>query len=177
MPRKLLYRSDFLPYHVTARTNNRETFKLPLEQLWQIIGDECLNLILVYEAEFHALVLMPNHFHLLLTVPKYDLGKVMSIFYRNPVRAKLCELVESYRFSTLQGLMGMAHLPFPLSFTRPGMDLILPPLESPEYLQWLNRPFPKEAEGLIQRGLRKKLFDVIIDRKTRRSFEPLNHLT
>ena len=64
MPRKVLQKTDSLPYHVTARANNREEFHLPLHQFWGIIGDECLNMTLVYGVEFHALVLMPNHFHM-----------------------------------------------------------------------------------------------------------------
>jgi REP element-mobilizing transposase RayT len=50
------------------------------------MGTECLNLALVYEVEFHALVLMPNHFHMLVTVPKHDLGKVMSVFMASVTR-------------------------------------------------------------------------------------------
>lgn len=217
MPRKQLQKSDLLPYHVTARANNREEFHLPLERFWGLIGSECLNLVLVYDVQFHAFVLMPNHFHVILSVPNYDLGKVMSVFmasvtrtsnllsgrtghvfggpyhwsiitnaryyghalkyvYRNPVRAKLCDRVEDYPFSTLHGLLGTHHLPFPLHFTRAGMEFALPSTAITEQLEWLNRPFPKEAEGLIQKGLRKKLFDVIVDRKTRRPFEPLNDL-
>ena len=217
MPRKLLHKSDSLPYHVTARSNNRENFYLSIERLWELIGSECLKLSLVYEVEFHAFVLMPNHFHTLMTVPHHDLGKVMSIFmgsvtrsanllsgrsghffggpyhwslvnssryfghalkyvYRNPVRANLCMRVEDYPFSTLQGLLGSAHLPFALSYTRVGMESALPSVETYSQLEWLNRPFPKESEALIQRGLRKKLFDVIIDRQTRKPFEPLNQL-
>lgn len=208
MPRKLLIKSDSLPYHVTARANNREKFHLPLTRLWELIGTECLNLALVYEIEIHALVLMPNHFHMIVTVPKHDLGKVMSVFmasitrtsnlisgrsghifggpyhwslinssryfahalkyvYRNPVRARICDRVERYRFSSLQGLLGFSHLPFPIYLTRVGMEVALPAVEAFEQIDWLNKPFPAEAEMLIQKGLRKKVFDAMIDRKTR----------
>lgn len=217
MPRKSLQRTDLLPYHVTARANNREKFHLSLPEFWALMGCECLNLVLVYEVEFHAVVLMPNHFHMLLTVPKHDLGKVMNVFvssvtrtanilsgrsghvfggpyhwslintsryfghalkyvYRNPVRAKLCARVQEYPFSTLQGLLGYAHLPFPLFLTRANLELALPSMEASEQLAWLNRPFPSEAETLIRQGLRKKLFEAIMDRKTRRLCEPLSQL-
>lgn len=217
MPRKPLIRTDCLPYHVTARANNREEFALPLARVWKIIGKECLFLSLIYEVEFQAVVLMPNHIHILLTVPKHDLGIVMNEFmksvsrsinlrsgrtghvfgasyhwslinnsryyghalkyvYRNPVRAKLCGRVEDYPYSSLHGLLGKAHLPFPLYQTRVGMEIALPTTESYFQLDWMNTAFPSEAEKLIQKGLRRKLFDVIIDRKTRRAFEPLNHL-
>jgi REP element-mobilizing transposase RayT len=217
MPRKLLKRSDRLPYHVTARANNRECFPLAMDKLWKIVEDECLFLSIVYEVEFHALVLMPNHFHIILTVPTHDLGVIMNEFmksvsrrtnlesgrsghlfggpyhwslinnsryfghalkyvYRNPVRAKICESVENYPYSTLFGLLGKAHLTFPLRFTRVGMEIALPSTEGELQLDWLNTPFPTESERLIQLGLRRRLFDSIIDRKTRRAFEPLNQL-
>jgi putative transposase len=217
MPRKRLQRTSSLPYHVTARANNRGAFPLELEQLWEITGDECLLLNMIYGVEIHAFVLMPNHFHLLLTVPEHDLGIVMNEFmksvsrrtnlgsgrsghlfggpyhwslinntryyghalkyvYRNPVRAKLCENVEDYRYSSLNGLLGTSHLPFPVSLTRVGMEIALPAIDSHQQLSWLNKPFPKEAETLIQRGLRKRLFDTIMDRKDRRPIELLNRL-
>jgi len=217
MPRKPLIRSDQLPYHVTARVNNREPFHLLLPQMWRIIGDECLNLHLVYGVEFHSVVMMPNHFHMLMTVPEHDLGEVMRLFmsyttrssnlisgrsghlfggryywslinssryfghaykyvYRNPVRAHLCARVEEYPFSTLQGSLGLGHLPFPLHYTRVAMDLALPSVESQAQLEWLNLPFPKEAEALIQKGLRKRVFETIMDRDTRRPIEVLDQL-
>jgi putative transposase len=217
MPRKTLIRSNVLPYHVTARVNNREPFHLPLPQVWKIMGNECLNLHLVYDVEFHSLVVMPNHFHMILTVPEHDLGQVMNVFmssvtrlsnllsgrsghlfgtryywslinnsryfghaykyvYRNPVRARICEQVEDYRFSTLQGSLGVRHLPFPLFYTRVAMELALPSVDSHEQLEWLNRPFPTEAEALIQKGLRRTVFDTIIDRSTREPISALAHL-
>ena len=56
------------------------------------------------------------------------------------------------------------------------MELSLPSLEPGEQLDWLNRPFPGEAESLIQRALRKRSLEVILDRKTRRPLELLNQL-
>jgi REP element-mobilizing transposase RayT len=202
---------------VTARANNREEFHLSMSQMWKLIGDECLNLNLVYGVEFHALVLMPNHFHILLTAPEHDLGQVMNVFmssvtrlsnllsgrsgrlfgsryhqslinssryfghafkyvYRNPVRAKLCDKVEQYPYSTLHGQLGKSHLPFPLYFTKVGMELALPSSDCSAQLDWLNRPFPAEAETLIQTGLRRCTFESMIDRKTRRPIELLNGL-
>src|SRR4051794_23831949 len=86
MPRKSFQRSNVLPYHVTARANNREAFHLPIRSVWAVIGLECLNLAWVYGVQFHALVLMPNHFHMLLTVPEHDLGKAMNVFVSSATR-------------------------------------------------------------------------------------------
>lgn len=217
MARIPLQRTNTLPYHINARVNNREEFHLPLNICWEFMGLECLFLNIVYGVEFHALVLMPNHFHMILTVPEHDLGKVMNVFistitrmsnlksrrsghlfggpyhrsvidssryfghtlkyvYRNPVRAKLCTHVEDYPYSTLHGLLGFSHLPFPIHFTRTGMELSLPAIESFDLLDWLNTPFPKEAEELIRQGLRKRAFDTIMNRKTRRPLDLLNQL-
>jgi putative transposase len=217
MPRKLLHRNDILPYHVTARANNREDFPLPLQALWEICGEECLLLNWFYEVEFQAFVLMPNHFHVIMTVPAEDLGIVMNqlmksisrrinqksgrnghVFggpyywslirnsryyghavkyvYRNPVRASLCARAEDYPFSTLRGLLGETPLPFPIHFTRVGAELSLPTTENDTQLSWINTPFSTEAQSLIQKGLRKKVFDKIVDRKTRKSVDLLNNL-
>ena len=83
MPRKLLYRTDFLPYHVTARTNNKVPFHVEMSQMWNIISIECFSASLRFDVEIHALVLMPNHFHMLITVPTFDLGKVMTVLMSN----------------------------------------------------------------------------------------------
>jgi putative transposase len=214
MPRKALERSNSLPYHVTARANNREAFHLPLERMWAIFGRECLLLTCLFEVRIHALVLMPNHFHLLMTVPKHDLGKVMNVLmssvtrianlnsgrsghvfggpyhwslikssryfchalkyvYRNPVRAGLCGRVEDFGFSTFHGLIGQSPLAFPIWHTEVAMELSLPSIDPIEQIEWLNRPFPREAEELIRLGLRKKLFDAIIERRTRRASDLL----
>lgn len=217
MPRKSLIRTDHLPYHVTARANNREEFFVSRDEAWKIISHECLFLTLIYGVEFQSVVLMPNHFHIILTVPEHDLGIVMNQFirsisrsmnlisgrsghvfgasyhwslinnsryfghalkyvYRNPVRARICEKVEEYPYSSLHGLLGKARLPFPIHLTRAGMELSLPEWESRLQLDWLNMPFPTEAEEVIQKGLRRKVFHQIMDRSTRRPYEFLEHL-
>ncbi len=207
MPRKLLQKSNTLPYHVTARANNKEHFPVPLPDLWRILGHECLFISVVYGVEIQALVLMPNHFHMIITVPEFDLGVVMNEFlksvaratnrfsgrkghvfggphyrsliggtryyghalkyvYRNPVRAKICANVESYPYSTLSGVLGLSRLHFPIHWTRVGMEVGLPACETINQLEWLNRPFPNEAEALIRKGLKREVF-------SESEFEPL----
>jgi len=172
---------------------------------------------MVTGAEFQAVVLMPNHIHMLVTVPELDLGRMTNVFfssltrtlnlisgrsgrafgaryhwslidssryyshalkyvYRNPVRAGIVPGVETWPYSTLYGLIGLSHLPFPVSFTRAGLELGLPSIEACEQLEWLNRPFPREAEELIQRGLRRKTFEAVKDRRTRLPAAILDHL-
>ncbi|MGK5082572.1 hypothetical protein WDW37_04635 [Bdellovibrionota bacterium FG-1] len=84
--------------------------------------------------------------------------------------------VADYHHGTLPGLLGGAHLPFPIHLTHVGMKIALPTTDDSINLQWLNTPFPKEAERLIQTGLRQRLFDTLKDHKTRRPFETLNQV-
>ncbi len=215
MPRKALDRSDLLPYHVTARANNREPFPGALREVWNVLTDEAWCISALYQVEFQALVLMPNHIHAIITVPKYDLGKVMNCFmssvtriintrtgrsghlfggpyhwsliegtryfghalkyvYRNPVKAGLCSSAEDWPYSTLAGLIGNAALPIPIHYTRPGMELGLPLDRACEFLNWLNRPFPSEAEKLIGEGLKRKRFDAGVKRSSRRKLRILD---
>ncbi len=83
MPRKSLIRSELLPYHVTNRCNNREPFRLPTEDVWRICENRLYEITYLFQARIHAFVLMPNHFHLLITTPSEDLGKVMMHFVRS----------------------------------------------------------------------------------------------
>jgi putative transposase len=182
------------------------------------MGSECLSARLKFGVEFQSVVLMPNHFHMLVTTPEQDLGIVMRDFmanitreanrlsgrtghvfggpyywslinssryyghafkyvYQNPVRARLCAKVEDYPFSTLHGLLGHARLPFPISCPRPEYFFAIPGVEPSDFLGWLNKPFPKETELLIKKGLRKKVFDKMLCRKTRTEYPELMNLT
>jgi REP element-mobilizing transposase RayT len=83
MPRKSLIRSKIHPYHVTARCNNREPFHNSLNVVWKIINQELAEIVEVFGCKIHAFILMPNHFHLLITTPNEDLGEVMQIFIQS----------------------------------------------------------------------------------------------
>jgi putative transposase len=184
--------------------------------MWKIATEELYLLTILFNAEIHAFVLMPNHIHLLITVPNEDLGTVMRNFmgaltkrvnalsgqsghlfggpyfwtmitstryfghalkyvYRNPVKAGLCNKIEEYEFSTSSGLFGRSPLPFPIHFTRLGLELNLPDPDIPDsWISWLNRPFPQEAEALIQKSLRKRKLEELINRNTRRPYDELS---
>lgn len=218
MPRRKLIRSDFYPYHLTGRTNNREHFPIPLDIVWSIFEREAHAIQAIYGSEIQSLVLMPNHYHMIATFPEFDVGRVMNFFlanvsrainavsgrighvfggpyywtlidnrryyghgfkyvYRNPVRAGLCNAVQDYPFSTLCGRLGETRLAFPLLYTRPGMEYHLPSCDAVDsWLEWLNTPFSTEAERLIQYGLRRKKFEVPVDRATRKRITTLDEL-
>ena len=78
MPRKNL-QFDLIsnPYHVTVRCNNREPFPCSPDLVWGALTDQCFEIVMLFGAQIHALVAMPNHIHLLISTPNEDLGVVM----------------------------------------------------------------------------------------------------
>ena len=80
MPRKPLIRTKEYPYHVTARCNNKEAFFSDLRDVWGIVTNGFDEIIERFECKIHAFVLMPNHFHLIISTPKEDLGEIMKFF-------------------------------------------------------------------------------------------------
>jgi putative transposase len=80
MSRKKLIRSVDLPYHLTARSNNREIFPGELAYVWKTLSDELYLQQNLYSLRIHVLVMMPNHFHLLATSPGRGIDLVMREF-------------------------------------------------------------------------------------------------
>jgi REP element-mobilizing transposase RayT len=196
MPKKSLIRSNVHPYHVTARCNNREEYYCDLETVWLIFSFYLNEIVQLHGVKVHAFVLMPNHFHLLISTPKDDLGVVMKRFissvtraintktkrtgrvfgaryywsivttdgyfdfalkyvYRNPVKANMVNLVEDYRFSTLNSLLGTRPLFFPIHPPL-GSASLIPNNQLVEFLAWLNQPFRKEVDHEIRNRLSKR---------------------
>ncbi|UYL07782.1 transposase [Bdellovibrio sp. SKB1291214] len=86
MPRKILIITDEFPYHVTNRSNNRENFYLENPFLWPIFL-ECLHeLKKQFHCEIHSFVLMSNHYHLILSTPRKNLGEAMKYLHREVAR-------------------------------------------------------------------------------------------
>jgi len=77
MPRKKLIRSNIHPYHITARCNNREEFHCGKEFAWGVFCYYLNEITELHELKVHSFVMMPNHFHLLLSTPLQDLDLVM----------------------------------------------------------------------------------------------------
>ncbi len=90
---------------------------------------------------------------------------VYKYVYRNPVRAGLVGRVEEYKYSTLYGLMGLAHLAIPVV-----EDTILFNEEFDEdTLRWLNSEPGEGLEDEIRQGLRHAEFALNTPRKTNRA--------
>ena len=77
MPRKLLIKTNEFPYHISSRTNNKEWFPLPLDEVWNILRYVIKKAYEKFPFELHSLVLMNNHYHLIITTPNCDVNLIM----------------------------------------------------------------------------------------------------
>ncbi|MBI1862031.1 MAG: transposase [Deltaproteobacteria bacterium] len=82
-----------------------------------------------------------------------DLAYVYKYVHRNPVKARICESVEVYPFSTLTQLNN-GHCDIAIG-ERLGEYSTALPRDHNVRLRWLNQPTEKEAEKLIGRALRR----------------------
>lgn len=83
MARKYLIRTSKSPYHITARSNNKDFFYVDTETLWLIFINTMAQAQLLYKCEFHAFVLMSNHYHLLVSTPEGNIDKIMEYIQRD----------------------------------------------------------------------------------------------
>ena len=83
MPRKPLIYTHENPYHIRARSNNKEWFHLPLSDCWNIFAAGLNHIQFEYGFSTHLFVLMNNHYHLVGTCSeKHKLGEVMAWFQK-----------------------------------------------------------------------------------------------
>lgn len=82
MARKLLIRTSESPYHITGRSNNKDFFYVDLEILWEIFMQAMVQAETLFNCDFHAFVLMSNHYHLLVSTPDNNIDKVMEHIQR-----------------------------------------------------------------------------------------------
>lgn len=82
MPRPKAILQSVYPYHVTARCLNKEWFNIPLNEVWEIMCRQLCYINWVYKVKIHSFVLMPNHFHLVISTPQSNLDIVMANFMK-----------------------------------------------------------------------------------------------
>ena len=82
MARKLLIRTSESPYHITGRSNNKDFFYVDMETLWEIFMLAMAQAKVLFNCDFHAFVLMSNHYHLLISTPENNIDKVMEHIQR-----------------------------------------------------------------------------------------------
>ncbi len=86
MPRRALIRTAEFPYHITARSNNREWFYLPTDKCWQVFDQKLAIVSDRYEARVITFLLMSNHFHLLMKTPRANIDAIMNYLMREVSR-------------------------------------------------------------------------------------------
>jgi putative transposase len=77
MPRKPLLRHPRFPYHVTTRSNNKEWFDLPMNEVWKLFMRSLTHAYHKHPVEIINFVLMNNHYHILLRTPECNLDLFM----------------------------------------------------------------------------------------------------
>ncbi|MDG0815081.1 transposase [Bdellovibrio svalbardensis] len=79
MPRKPLLYTDEHPYHIMARSNNKEWFYLPIIECWKIFSRHLFFAQKKFGFKVYLFVLMDNHYHLIGSCSsKHNLGEVMA---------------------------------------------------------------------------------------------------
>jgi len=87
MSRTILFRSPNLPYHICARSSNKDWFYIPTREVWTIFSELWGRVASNFSVRIHAFVLMSNHFHALVTTPGEDLDEAMLYLMREGARA------------------------------------------------------------------------------------------
>jgi putative transposase len=80
VPRKTLFRTSEYPYHLYARSNNKEWFDLDMSTCWDIFLRHLAKTREKYFIQIHAFTLMNNHFHWLASTPEENLDEAMRYF-------------------------------------------------------------------------------------------------
>lgn len=195
MPRKKIIYTHEFPYHVYARSNNREWFYLPLADTWDIFVFEINRIFAIYKVSLHAFVLMSNHYHMLLSAsPEYQLGEVMRELQKSvsrrinkqagrsnhvfggPYKASLIRSNDHYleifkyiyRNPVKAGIVQQPEF-YPYSSLHEKNPIVLVSnvkVEFPLDLHlWLNTPSDDELNKKISRGLKKTEFKISALRK------------
>ncbi len=76
----MIYTHEY-PYHITARTNNKERYPLPLDDMWTIYCSYLNKLICKYKFRVYCFVMMKNHYHMLASFdPRFPIYRIMAEF-------------------------------------------------------------------------------------------------
>lgn len=86
MPKSKLIRSCEHPYHIVARSNNRERFDLPDATVFSLMSEKLQTISERYNLRVISFLLMPNHFHLLALTPDENIDSAMNYFMREVSR-------------------------------------------------------------------------------------------
>ncbi len=80
MSRQRVIYTDEHPYHVTARSNNRDWFDVPMDYCFGIYVNVIEECIKRFNINLHAFVLMNNHFHMIVSTPESNISSFLKYF-------------------------------------------------------------------------------------------------
>lgn len=141
----------------TPDANLDKTMNYLLREVSKAIGEETGRINQIFGGPYHWTVIRNRLYY----------EHAYKYVYRNPVEARICGRVEQYPYSTLRGILGFDHLPFP-AFDN--MNLIVNP---DAQLRWLNEPYPNtDFLEEIRLAMRYREFEFHADR-TSRKMSPL----
>jgi putative transposase len=202
MPRKPIIRSKEHYYHITARSNNKENFFLPIKELWDIFTILLGQLQKEYEIKISAFVLMNNHFHLLILTPNEDIDRVMYFLmkkstlkiqkqtgrinkiYGGRYKGSIIEnhryLLNVYKYiyrnPIAAGICEKAEdYEFSTLFNvlnRRQLPFDVEPIIEGAELEWINQSFKEKEAQSIQFGLKRTIFEYKKERISRKEIFP-----
>ncbi|MFN8791600.1 MAG: transposase [Bdellovibrionales bacterium] len=82
MPRTRNTQNTEYPYHILARTNDRQPFPCALEHAWVSYENALMFYSRAFSTRILAFVMMKNHFHLLMSTPEGNLSDFMKHFMK-----------------------------------------------------------------------------------------------
>lgn len=185
---KPLVRISDRPYHIYARSNNKEWFHIPLEDVWTIFCGLLGYLTVIHNLKIHGFVLMSNHFHLLATTPNANLDEVMQILMREASRKindiagrinhvfggpyKWCIIrndnhyMQAYRYIYQNPIRaGLCQKVEEYRFStihylanKKALPFPIYPLQNAGLNEWLNHTLDNEENDCMRRALRRREF-------------------
>lgn len=134
-------------FHLLMRSPHEElgvVMNYFMRETSRCIGFNAERINQVYGGPYHASVIVNDR----------QLENVYRYVYQNPMRAKIVETPEQYRYSSLQQKLGLSHGWIPLVPDA----LLFSNLEST--LRGLAKPFEPEEADVIRTGLKKANFEL-----------------
>lgn len=202
MPRKATIRSNEHYYHVTARSNNKENFYILKDVMWDILMDQISKIQSDLNIKIGGLVLMDNHFHLLILTPEEDIDRVMYFLMKGLTKAIQKEsgrinkifggrykgsLIENHRY-LLNVYKYIYRNPVAAGIVSRAEDYKYSTLHSLLFkkrinfeveilfldvgLDWINQTYRNEEAESIKHGLKRTIFEFKKDKATNKSIIP-----
>lgn len=79
-------KSPLFPYHLTSRCINRESFPIPIQEVWRIMSEYLWFIHYAFNIKILAFLLMRNHYHMLAIAPDQNFAEAMNYFLRETSR-------------------------------------------------------------------------------------------